>query len=799
MWYYLMALIEEDLESQKRGIVMVVYALDFIPQGDRVEANTWWGACKVVNALPLRLHRVHYCYDNTRIVPLINLLTMGLSKLARCCFKPFCGSNQECQYEMMRHGIPINVLPIDVTPDNRISITHTAFKKWVQRRKRIEKNPDRYKNVVELLRISDIVCEKGKIFQSHPGNFKMHGLVMARVHQFGQCGAEEKNEFVLRLVGEIKSKSMNFMRFKVGEGRVGFWEEAPPDVVNNKIRNLLNRHVVSEKLRNTDALAASSLALLGEQSSRKDTLSGREAAEPPMAATAIGGKQRAIENEENNGRYAAEQPIYPTGLLASIASTNECVVPASDSHKGNMEAGPNGHRAHESLASEQNETASREEDISFTAWPAAGGCDQRHMDNSSNMSQPQQTVQHSENDNSKQAIVPALLQTDQQHDHMQPEELQSCASIVTSSPPPPLPQNVSSNVGVIAASSAWRQSETSKHSDHGGAEDSTATDSKADSDDDSSFTSAAACNLRQFDEEKADETSRDFPKNKVAHGGIMPFPNENDPFESRKSASNDAVISEAMAMHRMRQCLSSTMTTTTTTTTNATVLFVPDALSQQDSSTFFKVLQQRRHAPTSPPLDVTPGGFVPGTLFLPLHEIHAAPSSGGPRLASSRSVALPMVNGHRPSNFDSAAQHALQADGDRGRMVQQSTSISFQSDDRSMAADSTADFLSSQAAIPYFPMKRKVPPGTCVGVEPGEGGAARHPRHGRPSGQQRTVNSGADAIGIINRTGATYDQSTARRPGVKGTGAAPIATATGIGKQQRGDYCGRHDMKKPRK
>jgi len=91
IWYYLMALIEDDHESQIHGVVYIAYALGFTPTFTAVDRAVWWNACRICNAVPMRLTGMFYCCEKTVASGLMDVLARGLLNSARCRFQQVRG------------------------------------------------------------------------------------------------------------------------------------------------------------------------------------------------------------------------------------------------------------------------------------------------------------------------------------------------------------------------------------------------------------------------------------------------------------------------------------------------------------------------------------------------------------------------------------------------------------------------------------------------------------------------------------------------------------------------------------
>mmetsp|Transcript_21933 Transcript_21933/g.62469 ORF Transcript_21933/g.62469 Transcript_21933/m.62469 type:complete len:506 (-) Transcript_21933:62-1579(-) len=255
LFYYFMAIIEDDIETQKHGIVYIGYGIGFQPMLDAKETDVWNVAARLNSTIPVRLTSFMYCYDRPLLTPIMNLLIAGLPKSSRCRFQPTLGSELECRHAMMARGIPVTHLPYDLRSDGTVELNNRKFfNKWIKVRKEIEKHPRHaYRYKIKLLRLYDVVVGTGKSYQDHPGNQKFRELARERIEEYRSLsqktkdGVERRRETIKRLKREFienflaeimgTTHSMRFVK-KVDDG---IWEEATREDAMNKILFFFNR------------------------------------------------------------------------------------------------------------------------------------------------------------------------------------------------------------------------------------------------------------------------------------------------------------------------------------------------------------------------------------------------------------------------------------------------------------------------------------------------------------------------------------------------------------------------------
>jgi hypothetical protein len=108
-YYTLMRSMEDDEETQKRGIVCCGYC---VGGGFTYDLRVVRKLAKIRNALPVRFDSIHACYNNARMTPSFSLATCIMGTHSRMRFRTHFGSDEECQYQLSSFGIPISALPV---------------------------------------------------------------------------------------------------------------------------------------------------------------------------------------------------------------------------------------------------------------------------------------------------------------------------------------------------------------------------------------------------------------------------------------------------------------------------------------------------------------------------------------------------------------------------------------------------------------------------------------------------------------------------------------------------------------
>lgn len=152
LWYIWMTILEDPL-NQMKGVVAVGYEVGKVPleRFDGLEAgdeayfemyNADGGfdrdlARQIVSiplSIPARPVGYHLCTDSHQWVGVLNMIMVTLCKFIRLRMRIHHGSDQECRYALMTHGMPTSCIPVDGTGqlclDNHME--------WIEERRRVD-------------------------------------------------------------------------------------------------------------------------------------------------------------------------------------------------------------------------------------------------------------------------------------------------------------------------------------------------------------------------------------------------------------------------------------------------------------------------------------------------------------------------------------------------------------------------------------------------------------------------------------------------------------------------------------
>ena len=95
-WYAIMQTLENDESIQKKGVVNIIYNVDNDQDEDRFhytkkDLELMVDASFINDCLPFRYASMHFCYNNPRLKPLMNVIHYAVGTEARIRFRAHYG------------------------------------------------------------------------------------------------------------------------------------------------------------------------------------------------------------------------------------------------------------------------------------------------------------------------------------------------------------------------------------------------------------------------------------------------------------------------------------------------------------------------------------------------------------------------------------------------------------------------------------------------------------------------------------------------------------------------------------
>lgn len=205
MWY-LFATALHDEECQKKGVVIVVYAIG----SSMVESfETLKRAHSVREGIPKKVVGVHVCYDNLSMRPLVAGVKLFMNRDMRARVRPHRGSHDEVVFELQTYGIPINNQHF--SSDG--SFSSASHREWLQVRKSQEETPLSASDVITVPRRFDVLFGRGKNTREHTGNLRCVHLVEMNRQKYELASKHEKTAIAERIVSIVYESYGRFLKW----------------------------------------------------------------------------------------------------------------------------------------------------------------------------------------------------------------------------------------------------------------------------------------------------------------------------------------------------------------------------------------------------------------------------------------------------------------------------------------------------------------------------------------------------------------------------------------------------------
>ncbi|KAL3930374.1 MAG: hypothetical protein SGARI_004501, partial [Bacillariaceae sp.] len=151
LWYIWMSILEDPV-NQMKGVVAVGYEVGKVPLdrfdgiGEEEEGFEMYNAeggfdrdlarqiVSVPLSVPARPVGYHLCTDSQQWVGILNMIMVTLCKFIRLRMRIHHGSDQECKYALMTHGLPTSCIPVDAQGN----VTLSYHQDWIEKRRHID-------------------------------------------------------------------------------------------------------------------------------------------------------------------------------------------------------------------------------------------------------------------------------------------------------------------------------------------------------------------------------------------------------------------------------------------------------------------------------------------------------------------------------------------------------------------------------------------------------------------------------------------------------------------------------------
>eukprot|EP00980_Cylindrotheca_fusiformis_P013808 scaffold3572_cov113-Cylindrotheca_fusiformis.AAC.4 len=234
----------KDEETQKRGLVLICYALAVKPIDSRLTRLAM--VLQSFHDLPARVASSHLCIDNPEMQSVVNMISDMMESNTLCRFRSHYGTHMECQQSLMTFGIPKETLPIDFEGQVDLS-NHRCFLRTLQsdeaRPTQDESGgPSQDESGTFLIPGSlDIVMGRGQHAKNMPGHVHFTRILDKHREQYESVGKFQKAAVADLVLKKLQAEGCRFLKPR----KEGGWEHASDDVSREKINHAFrNRRIV---------------------------------------------------------------------------------------------------------------------------------------------------------------------------------------------------------------------------------------------------------------------------------------------------------------------------------------------------------------------------------------------------------------------------------------------------------------------------------------------------------------------------------------------------------------------------
>jgi len=174
--YYLWWCAGEDVETQLKGVVVVIWPVsDIAVKHLRDNCGKIETLQKQVHGSSVRACAFHFCVDDNPFFHVLKtIFAMTLNKSKRSRLKFHVGQVTELQYLVKGYGIPVDHIPLTGTGN----VKTQNLRVWLKLRSTLEDpKEESAENIIECPGSSDVLFRPSKLIKGHPGNVKFQSLI----------------------------------------------------------------------------------------------------------------------------------------------------------------------------------------------------------------------------------------------------------------------------------------------------------------------------------------------------------------------------------------------------------------------------------------------------------------------------------------------------------------------------------------------------------------------------------------------------------------------------------------------
>lgn len=222
--WYILATTTKEIETQKKGFIMVIYN---VGKAGRMDVGWIKKMHSMPWAIPHKLCGLHFCFDNHAIRPIVSGLQYLLNKRARLRFRAHFGDASTALFQLQTFGISVS----DPSPFQEVdgNLSVEWHEKWLKLRLAIEE-ADGCSVDTLFPRRFDVLFGKGKTIREHTGNLRAGHLVAMWQSEYDKANKYKKTEIAERIVEIVQESHGRFLK----SGDYG-WFEVEHDTAREKV------------------------------------------------------------------------------------------------------------------------------------------------------------------------------------------------------------------------------------------------------------------------------------------------------------------------------------------------------------------------------------------------------------------------------------------------------------------------------------------------------------------------------------------------------------------------------------
>ncbi|VEU44454.1 unnamed protein product [Pseudo-nitzschia multistriata] len=232
--YYLMTLLETDIQAQRSGIIFL-----FFFHGDKINPLTFINRGKLksqaLKLCPLHLAGAHYCFPNNDYSTLS--MIMKSVRIAIPKIRVHTGDYAECLLALQSFGIPTANIPVDTKTGKILVHNH---RRWLDFSRAKDENDEiglsLRECMIECPNHNDVLFGRGN--DKHPGNVMFRNVIKAKLPEYCKVQSIKQSVCMTMNIVEILKKAYGarFLKEHPLESGGVYWTETTNDVARTKVR-----------------------------------------------------------------------------------------------------------------------------------------------------------------------------------------------------------------------------------------------------------------------------------------------------------------------------------------------------------------------------------------------------------------------------------------------------------------------------------------------------------------------------------------------------------------------------------